>query len=89
MIDFCCVDCGFDTNKGHEYYMVTDKVWSAAGMKQCHKIGDGMLCIGCLENRIGRKLKAKDFPEYPINQGFFRYSKRLKNRLGERHDPTL
>ena len=26
----------------------------------------GCLCIGCLEKRIGRKLKPKDFPDHPL-----------------------
>jgi hypothetical protein len=82
MIDFLCVDCGFDTLFGHEYYMVTDDVWLGAGMKKSHKVGDGMLCIGCLEHRIGRQLVPEDFPNYPINRGVFIYSDRLYDRLG-------
>jgi hypothetical protein len=42
-----------------EIYRVKDKVWRKAGMGQF----DGCLCIGCLEQRIGRKLKPKDFDE--------------------------
>ena len=44
---------GFDS----EVYMVRDAVWRKAGMEDfggCH-------CIGCLEKRLGRKLKPKDF----------------------------
>jgi hypothetical protein len=39
-----------------EVYTVRDAVWKRAGMP------DGCLCIGCLEKRIGRRLKPKDFP---------------------------
>src|SRR5437763_12200156 len=40
-----------------ELYYVRDAVWKAAGMEPY----GGCLCIGCLEKRIGRKLKPKDF----------------------------
>ena len=82
MVDFACVDCGFDTNAGDEYYMVSTPVWLAAGMRHDHRSGDGMLCIGCLEGRLGRRLQPNDFPDYPINRGWFRYSARLADRLG-------
>ena len=41
--------------------MVTDQVWTSVAE-------DGMLCIGCLEQRLGRVLHAKDFTDAPINQ---------------------
>jgi hypothetical protein len=39
-----------------EWFMVKDQVWKAA-------TGDvtRFLCVGCLEQRLGRKLKANDF----------------------------
>lgn len=40
-----------------EVYTVLDKVWKAAGMAPM----GGCLCIGCLEKRLGRRLKPKDF----------------------------
>jgi hypothetical protein len=40
-----------------EVYTVRKTIWTAAGMD-----GDGgCLCIGCLEKRLGRRLKPKDF----------------------------
>jgi hypothetical protein len=41
-----------------EVYTVRDSVWRAAGMQPW----GGCLCIGCLEKRLGRKLRPKDFP---------------------------
>jgi len=41
--------------------MVTDQVWSSVADR-------GMLCIGCLEKRLGRMLHARDFTDVPINQ---------------------
>jgi hypothetical protein len=40
-----------------EVYTVRESVWKAAGMKPW----GGCLCIGCIEKRLGRKLKPKDF----------------------------
>jgi hypothetical protein len=51
---FRCVDCGKDTGGG-EYYTVEDDLWAASGAE------DGMLCLACLERRIGRPLTEDDF----------------------------
>jgi hypothetical protein len=58
--------------------MVDDGVWEVATEDFG---GHGMLCIGCLEARLGGKLVASDFPDYPINTGFFPQSARLRNHL--------
>jgi hypothetical protein len=42
-------------NDGLEVYTVKDAIWTRAGAP------DGCLCIGCLEQRLGRRLKPKDF----------------------------
>jgi hypothetical protein len=47
-----------------EVYSVRDVVWQRAGMQS----DGGCLCIGCLEKRIGRQLKPKDFQrDSPFN----------------------
>jgi hypothetical protein len=67
-----CKDCGMDTTpctgkrgRRHkerwEYYVVHDKLWARAGMKK------GFLCVRCLEKRIGRRLRPKDFTDVSIN----------------------
>jgi hypothetical protein len=45
---------------------------------------DYFLCIGCLEQRIGRKLVSTDFPsDIPINwPEMFERSARLLERMG-------
>jgi hypothetical protein len=76
-----CGDCGIDTIAIGEYYMVRDDLWPLDRL-------DGMLCIGCLERRLGRELAATDFDDAPVNRdpGDFR-SRRLRARLAkERHD---
>jgi hypothetical protein len=50
-----CADCGVDTFSTNEYYMVKDHVWAQA------QGGTKLLCIGCLEKRIGRTLTRSDF----------------------------
>ena len=74
-----CIDCGVNTFDLGEYYNVHDRIWASAGMGS----HDGMLCIGCLEKRIGRKLEPGDFGYCLINHDplYFR-SSRFFNRLG-------
>jgi hypothetical protein len=53
-----CLDCDKDTVTGDgDYYMVRDEVWAASGVTP----GGGMLCITCLERRVGRELTLADF----------------------------
>lgn len=77
---FLCVDCGIDTNGENEYYSVYDHIWDKYVTGSHNK---SMLCIGCLEARMGRKLTKSDFTDYPINS-IFPQSERLKDRLNGR-----
>lgn len=85
-----CDDCGWPTvwrKRPSEWYMVHDEVWLAA-----EKAADAgltrFLCIGCLEERLGRELTAADFTGAPVNDPAARYiTARLNDRLtttGER-----
>jgi hypothetical protein len=51
--------------------MVKDEVWArawAGRLKPWHALGgQQILCIGCLEKRLGRTLTACDFMDVPIN----------------------
>jgi hypothetical protein len=65
------------TNCNGEYYMVHDDVWSSAFSKK-----RGMLCIGCLESRLGKLLTKDDFTAAPLNSmNLFLGSTRLQSRL--------
>ena len=77
-----CADCGFDTTD-NEYYMVRNDVWEQAlGRKYPPQPDHVFLCIGCLENRIGRTLSRRDFIDCPLNtHPDFRRSRRLRNRM--------
>lgn len=58
-----CDDChGYQDD-----YMVTDEIWALSGIGP--NDGDGLLCLSCLEERIGRYLVPDDFPDWiPANQ---------------------
>lgn len=75
---FECLDCGTNTAFSDEYYMVHDTVWDSVVK------GGGMLCIGCLEGRLGRTLTPQDFTLCMVNLDHRNYAKseRLLNRLG-------
>jgi hypothetical protein len=72
---FRCDAC--DQSCQHEYYMLRDDVWREA------KGTDGMLCIGCVEQRLGRELTRADFDwegtQYLVCE--WRPSRRLALRL--------
>jgi hypothetical protein len=73
-----CMDCGVDTDAIDESYMVHDELWRAAVPSEA-----GMLCIACLEKRLGRKLRRDDFRPYcqsAFDEGM-PVSRRLKDRL--------
>jgi hypothetical protein len=74
---FLCLDCGVDTGKIGEFYYINLPLWiSAVGSKE------GMLCIGCLETRIGRQLTKEDFTDCWINNpSLVSKSQRLLERL--------
>jgi hypothetical protein len=72
LVDFSCKDCGCDYD---ESYMVHERIWKA------HGVGEGHLCVGCLEKRIGRQLRRQDFTNAPINEIDAQMSLRLRDRL--------
>jgi hypothetical protein len=72
--DVHCVDCGVDTLDVGEFYMVRADVWPLDPL-------GGMLCVGCLERRIGRRLVPADFTDCPLNRARGS-SERLRSRLG-------
>ena len=52
-----CLDCGLDTIVIGEYpYNLRDDLWNAIVPG-----GRGMLCLDCLEVRLGRPLRKNDF----------------------------
>ena len=69
--DLHCVDCGVNTAPSiwhgrdvtpalpgsWEFYWLKPEVWTLADMEEL----DGSLCVGCIEARLGRRLRRKDF----------------------------
>jgi hypothetical protein len=76
---------GYPEEDGWEWYMVSAPVWKAA-------TGQGpppsILCIGCLEVRIGRTLTSADFADVPLNGPHNIRSQRLATRLGRGPEST-
>jgi hypothetical protein len=57
--NWLCLDCGKDTlhSKG-DYYMLRNRLWrQLVPREQRH----GMLCLACVESRLGRPLVSEDF----------------------------
>jgi hypothetical protein len=72
-----CLGCGENTSKMKEHYFVRSDVWFAA-----HSSEAGMLCVGCLEGRLGRVLRPDDFTDAHINNVRRNaMSDRLRNRI--------
>ncbi len=83
-----CLDCGEPTYRDglpSEWYMVHDDIWAQSGAPtrgvMDNRTRGYYLCIGCLEQRLGRQLTAADFPDYPVNQLRACNTARLNNRL--------
>lgn len=76
--DFGCISCNFNTLYGKEYYMLVDEIWLTVNPAE-----KGMLCIGCVEEKLGRELHRSDFTDAPINSLTIWGGKspRLANRL--------
>lgn len=70
-----CLDCRVDTGRIGEHYMLVDSVWA-----QAHNSKTGMLCVGCVEARIGRRLCAADFNDSYLNRDL-NVSMRLLERM--------
>lgn len=68
---FICVDCHIDTSNRpsgiNEYYMVKDEVWQSVVPEDADIYDNTMLCIGCLETRLRRRLTHNDFSDAPLN----------------------
>jgi hypothetical protein len=74
-----CVLCGVDTDAIGEFYMVDDELWEKYGVHH-----HGQLCIGCLEERLGRKLTPADFTDATLNSDPSEpRSQRLTDRLSQ------
>lgn len=67
-------------DENSEAYIVRSRVWEAANMDGW----GGCLCIGCLENRLGRRLKPKDFDHTHVFNSFPGTARLLSRRGRQR-----
>jgi hypothetical protein len=74
-----CDGCGRDTvTPPFEWYTVKDHIWAETGLGT----HDAVLCVGCLEQRLGRQLHPEDFADVPTNKPSVHNSERLLHRKG-------
>ena len=71
-----CMAC--EMNLFLEWFTIDDKTWAQIGLAR----NAGCLCIGCLEQRIGRPLCRQDFPSSRNNHPTEYVSDRFLSRLG-------
>jgi hypothetical protein len=78
-----CADCGVDVVTIGHWYMVSTEVWAASGLGP----DDGVLCLVCLERRLGRPLGQRDFQlTTRANDGWmWRYRGRMLPRAWSKH----
>jgi hypothetical protein len=75
---FPCSSCNENVYKMQEYYYrLGDDVWEACG------VGELLLCIGCVEAKLGRRLTPLDFnPFHTFQTAKVPRSARLRDRMG-------
>lgn len=69
-----CVGCGKDTFlDDKDYYMVQFHIWEK------HGVGKNMLCMDCIEERIGHKLTKEDILPCILTEHMNYYTKQILN----------
>jgi hypothetical protein len=70
-----CSDCKKDVYKNpRDYFLVTDEVWAKYG------VGRDMLCMTCLEERMGRRLERADIHDCPVSAEWNPYTRDVLER---------
>lgn len=75
-----CMECHVNTLGTSHYYMVRNELWKEITSKKFkgHLHEKGMLCLNCVEKRLGRKLTLDDFDlNIPVN---YNIEKIINNR---------
>lgn len=68
----CCGKSCWDDEK--DYYMLKDEVW-----KKIFKRKRGMLCMDCVEEKLGRKLQKEDIAICPLTTDINPYTRSILN----------
>jgi hypothetical protein len=59
-----CIDCDKEIFwDSPDYYMVDDLIWADTGLEP----HGGLLCLNCLETRIGRQITVDDLSDAMVN----------------------
>lgn len=75
-----CFQCGKDTFKDDkDYYMVINDLWEKYG------VGEKMLCMDCMEERLGHKVTKGDLTNCPVNTLFNSYTANIINGCENLH----
>lgn len=77
------MDCRKSTFAVHEIFQLTDRVW-----RRANPLIVGILCLDCVEKRLGRLLHATDFAPSAINVNGAQVCKDLAERLVRAPAPT-
>lgn len=75
-----CMECHINTLASGHYYMLKNELWEQITSKSFkgHLGIKGMLCLNCVEKRLGRQLTENDFDlTIPINWDII---KKINNR---------
>jgi len=91
---YLCKDCDVDTSDIDEYVMIDEDLWESCTAQEERENPEGerhrlVLCIGCIEKRIGRRLTSHDFPtDVPLNWSTVDHTEsvRLQNRMTDGGD---
>ncbi|WP_395713526.1 hypothetical protein [Reyranella sp.] len=67
-LDQPCGGCGRALSYPRNYFMIHDGLWRHVNGRVDSR---GMLCIPCVERRLGRKLYRDDFTDCEVNAGCF------------------
>jgi hypothetical protein len=73
-----CMDCAKDTDSAQEFYALRDDLWRMIVRRPRR---GGMLCLNCVERRLGRPLHRLDFKPVPVNAGQAAVCQALADRL--------
>ena len=74
--NWLCEDCGKDCFVGNvDYYMVKHDIWHKYGLGESR----GMLCMSCIEERIGHKLTKDDILDCPLTRHYNPYTSKILN----------
>jgi hypothetical protein len=73
-----CLDCSKDTDVSEEFYSLRADLWRRLVRRPSRR---GMLCLDCVERRLGRALHRGDFANVPVNEQQARKCPALARRL--------